>query len=256
MYTKVINPDKSFSMRRFFIEKEQIQENTATLSGQDARHLKDVLRLNVGDAVLLVDGRGLEYKAAISVMSSGRVDLKVLSTHERCKESPVHITVAQAFLKDKKMDVLLRQFTELGISCFLPFYAARSVPRPDRKRLTSRKARWEKIARESLKQCERTRLPEICDPLPFSDMLEASAESDVRIMFWENATRPLVSPGAKDPSRIFILLGPEGGFTDDEVRTSKEKGFITASLGPRILRAETASLAGLTLVQYFFGDMG
>lgn len=243
-------------MRRFFIEREQIQENTTTLTGQDARHLKDVLRLNVGDQVLLIDGQGLEYHAAIQEMLPGHVALEILSSREQSNESPVHITVGQAFLKDKKMDVLLRQMTELGISRFLPFYAARSVPRPDQKRLKGRMERWEKIARESLKQCERTRLPEICEPLTFSGMLEAAHDSDAKIFFWERGTELLGSGDIKNPSRIFIVMGPEGGFTEEEVRTAKEKGFITASLGPRILKAETASLAGLTLIQYFFGDMG
>lgn len=243
-------------MRRFFIEKEKVQGDKTTLTGQDARHLKDVLRLNVGDAVFLIDGQGLEYHSDILEIQSDHVVLHIRSVTERSRESPVHITVAQAFLKDKKMDVLLRQLTELGINRFLPFYAARSVAKPDQSRLKNRMTRWEKIVRESIKQCERTRLPEICDTVSFPTMLDQAVSSDLNIMFWENSTALLADHSKKKPAHVFIVLGPEGGFTDGEVQAAKEKGFITASLGPRILKAETASLAALTLVQYVFGDMG
>lgn len=243
-------------MRRFFIEKDHITENTASLTGQDARHLKDVLRLNVGDTVLLLDGQGMEYQAGITAIQPGQVDLIIHSSNPRSKESPVSITVAQAFLKDKKMDVLLRQLTELGMTRFLPFYASRSVARPDKDRLKTRMARWETIARESIKQCERTRLPEISDTLSFDAMLNAAGSSDLKIMFWEKESAPLQTQTLEPHGSITILLGPEGGFTDGEACAAKGKGFITASLGPRILKAETASITALSLVQYLFGDMG
>lgn len=243
-------------MRRFFIEASQIKENRTTLTGQDAKHLRDVLRLQAGDAVLLIDGQGMEYQADITAIHHDHVDLAVRSSQKRSNESPIHITVAQAFLKDKKMDVLVRQLTELGMSRFLPYYASRSVARPDKERIKTRMARWETIARESLKQCERTRLPEIGDTLSFERMLEVSQDSDLKILFWENETEPLSSQSLKPCESVFILIGPEGGFTDDEARAARENGFITASLGPRILKAETASLASMAIVQYVFGDMG
>lgn len=243
-------------MRRFFIENYHITDDRTVLTGQDAKHLKDVLRLHVGDSVVLIDGQGMEYHADITSICPDHVDLSIRSAQARSKESPIHITVAQAFLKDKKMDVLLRQLTELGMSRFLPFHASRSVARPDKDRLKTRMDRWGKIARESLKQCERTRLPDICQTLSYDGMLKASEESDLKIMLFEKETAPLPHESIKPCGSIFILLGPEGGFSEDEVQAAKEKGFITASLGPRILKAETASLTAMALVQYLFGDLG
>lgn len=245
-------------MRRFYIADNQIHGDSTTLSGQDARHLKDVLRLDVGDTVCLFDGKGHEYRAEITEMQPGNITLAILETLTSTTESPAHITLAQAYLKDKKMDTLLRQLTELGLSRFLPFQASRSVPQPDKKRLTARMERWKKIAQESLKQCNRSQLPEISETVSFKDVLDQAGPDDLKIMFWEKAREPLIfdSELKKSCRRIFILLGPEGGFSDDEATAAQEKGFITKTLGPRILKAETASLTACALIQYLFGDMG
>ncbi|MBU1172490.1 MAG: 16S rRNA (uracil(1498)-N(3))-methyltransferase [Proteobacteria bacterium] len=248
-------------MRRFFIDQidqKQLCGTTTTLTGQDARHLKDVLRLDPGDEVCLIDGKGHEYMAHVTDMQAGAITLTILEELTGTAEPPIQITMAQAFLKDKKMDVLIRQLTELGLYRWLPFQASRSVPRPDKKRLAARMERWEKIAQESLKQCNRSRLPEISECLSFSDVLAKAQSSDLKIMFWEKSKEPLCfDPELKKSIQsIFIILGPEGGFTDKEAEAAIGNGFITASLGPRILKAETASLSACTLIQYLFGDMG
>jgi 16S rRNA (uracil1498-N3)-methyltransferase len=244
-------------MRRFFINDTAIEGRTATLSGQDAHHLKDVLRLSVGDTVCLIDGNGQEHLAEIAAMEPGIVTLAIRETRVGTTESPVHITLAQAYLKDKKMDDLIRPLTELGINRFLPILTSRCVARPEASKIRARRERWEKIARESLKQCRRSQLPDISEAITLEDLFKSTHADDLNIMFWENARRPIPTANAagKSPRRIVLLLGPEGGFSEDEATRARENGFVTATLGPRILRAETASLTACALAQHLFGDL-
>lgn len=247
-------------MRRFYIDNKHVNEKEAMLTGQDAKHLRDVLRLQSGDKVCLFDGTGHEYLSEITGITQDSVQLNILD-HTYESESPVKITLAQAFLKDKKMDTLVRQVSELGISRWLPYQAARSVAKPDNDRLKARKERWIKIVKEALKQCGRSRLPEICDTVSFKEALSMVSHCDLKILFWEKSGTPLSEIAAdvknmnKKCSSVCIFLGPEGGFEDKEVEMAIKSGFVTLSLGPRILKADTASLAACALVQHLFGDM-
>ena len=157
------------------------------------------------------------------------------------------------------MDGLVRQLTELGITSWVPFTAARSIPRPPKKRMDSRLDRWRKITAEALKQCRRGRTVNISAPMSFESILAQGADFDCRIIFWEEASVSLdeleKSKPNQKPRKIITLFGPEGGFTREEVTSAKAAGFASASLGPRILKAETATIAGCTLLQFLFGDM-
>jgi 16S rRNA (uracil1498-N3)-methyltransferase len=248
-------------MRRFFVERINLTGSTALISGPDARHIKTVLRLNPGDEIELFDGTGGVYPARITSFLPKQVKVDLLGKYHLTAESPVCITVAQAYLKDNKMDTLVRQLTELGITAWFPFISERSVPTPNNKRIEGRRQRWQKIAQESLKQCRRGRLPLIGHLETFRAVLETAQASDLKIIFWENENRSLQS--VVEPSRpertvrsIFLLLGPEGGFAIQEVQQAVACGFQSLSLGPRILKAETATVAACALIQYLFGDLG
>ena len=157
------------------------------------------------------------------------------------------------------MDGLVRQLSELGITQWLPFFAQRSVPRLNQKDFSARLKRWQKIAKEALKQCKRGRVLEIRDPVSFESMLAQSRNCDLKIAFWEEESVPLKElpmQSKQEIKTIFALLGPEGGFTVQEIETARENGFIIAGLGPRILKAETATVAACALLQYLYGDMG
>jgi 16S rRNA (uracil1498-N3)-methyltransferase len=247
-------------MRRFFIEEQKIKEGKATLRGSDAKHIRRVLRMKPDDAIVLFDGEGTEYSAKIVRISTDSIDVSVSRQYLARPESPVSITLAQAFLKEKKMDRLVRQMTELGITRWAPFFAERSVSRPDRERLSARQDRWHKIAREASKQCGRGKLPEFVAPMGFDDAVALGSDSDLAIVFWENATQSIQNMPFKHdgdrPKHIFLMMGPEGGFSEKEVDRAGDAGFLIASLGPRILRAETATIAACSLMQYLFGDLG
>jgi len=249
-------------MRYFFIEQPKVGGPLSLITGSDARHIKTVLRLKSGDTIGLFDGEGFEYTARIESVSSKRVEVAVLQRLRSTAESPVKITVAQAFLKERKMDSLVRQLTELGITRWIPFFAERSIPRPAKTHLAARRERWEKIVREALKQCKRGRIPEIGEAASFEEVLTLSKTSDLKITFWEEESTPVnaslsdLSGPEREIKNIFVLLGPEGGFTVREIENAGDSGFVTASLGPRILRAETATVAACVLLQYLYGDMG
>ena len=245
-------------MRYFFIEHAKSTGSTFMITGSDARHIKTVLRLKSGDKIGLFDGKGFEYEAEIVDLSTGRVTVSVIRRFPSAAESPVQITVAQGFLKEKKMDGLVRQLSELGIIKWNPFIAERSVPRPDKKQLSARTKRWEKISKEAIKQCKRGCIMEIGDTVSFEEILNISQTADLKIAFWEDELQPLNAklPGSyRKINRIYALLGPEGGFTQQEIESARDRGFVTASLGPRILRAETATVAACVLLQHLFGDM-
>ncbi len=247
-------------MRRFFIESTEVNKPTVSLSGSETKHIKNVLRLKAGDTIRLFDRSGFEYDAMIKTLSGGRAELCIARKYPATSDSPVQLIVAQAFLKAKKMDSLVRQLCELGMNRWIPFFSERSIPRPDEKRLAARMQRWQKIAQESFKQCGGSVLPQITVPLAFEDVLELGQACDVKYIFWENETQPLDRTFASRTNHtindILIMLGPEGGFDMREIQKARNYGFEVAGLGPRILRTETATIAACALMQYLYGDMG
>ncbi|MGB5159480.1 RsmE family RNA methyltransferase [Desulfobacterium sp. N47] len=248
-------------MRLFYIDQSEIASQNPAIKGSDARHIINVLRLKPGDHIELFDESGIKYKARIVAVSSARVEVSVVGQSNQTVESFLEIIVAQSFLKEAKMDNLIRQLTELGITKWIPFISERSVSRPDDKRLLNRSKRWESIAKEAAKQCKRAKTTIIEKTVSFKELLESKQEFDLKIIFWENEKnlldiKNLTATHQKDINKILIILGPEGGFTISEIEKAKESGFLTAGLGPRILRAETASVSACTLIQFLFGDMG
>lgn len=247
-------------MRHFFIKPAELLKPTVAIDGSEMRHIKNVLRLKPGDPIQLFDGQGFEYEAVIQRFAADRVELKIIQKIPGTKESPVQIAVAQALLKEKKMDRLLRHLCELGLTQWIPFSSERSIPKPEETRMAARVARWNKIIKESSKQCRRARLPEINKTLAFEEVLDYGHACDLMVVFHENESASLNSnlarAAALQPRKILMIMGPEGGFSDQEITKARTAGCWIAGLGPRILRAETATIAAITLLQSHFGDMG
>lgn len=247
-------------MRRFFIQSVSEGESVFSITGQDAKHIRSVLRLKPQDEIILVDGTGNEFLARIDVFEGNQVSGQILKKIAALVESPLHMTVAVGFLKEKKMDGLVRQLTELGITQLVPYFAERSIPKPSEQRLKDRKKRWERIAQESIKQCRRSKLPMIHHAVLFEEVLDLAKLNNVKIAFWEKARRLLPrrfqQEGPATLGRAMVLLGPEGGLSDAEIERAIAAGFKMYSLGPRILRSETATVAACALVQFLLGDMG
>lgn len=246
-------------MRRFYLHPDVIDSGDLALDGSNAIHLRRVLRLGPGDRVVVFDGTGREFDAHIDRFIGDRVALCLTGQRQVQSESPLWITLAQGYLKEGKMDDLVRQGTELGVTRFVPFFAARSVARPDAGKLSVRMRRWERIALEALKQCRRSRVPDIGPAATLDDIVGLSAGADLKIVFWEETQLPLADLSAglsAMPREVFLLMGPEGGLGAEEVDRLIRAGFVAVGLGPRILRAETATVAACALVQHLFGDLG
>jgi 16S rRNA (uracil1498-N3)-methyltransferase len=215
--------------------------------------------LRPGDEILLFDGKGFEYHARITASTPKAIALSVSEQFPARSESPAEITIGQGLLKAKKMDRIVRQVTELGIHALIPVVAKRSVPRPKAERWTQKEQRWKAIARESLKQCGRSQTPRLEPPASLEALVHSSQGYNRRIMFHDRhfGLETLPEPTkAKDKPKVLALIGPEGGFAPNEVQMALKAGFGCASLGPRILKAETAVVAACAILQYVFGDLG
>ncbi len=262
-------------MRKLCVDMDVGNGKTVTITGQDAKHLANVMRFSPGKRFELCDGKGRDFMAEIRTISSSIVVFDVLEEISSCSESPAYIIFCQGMLKEKKMDMLVRHLTELGISEWIPFIAERSVPKLKPERMKSRMQRWIKIAKEALNQCGRSVVPSIGRPVQFDELIRLYGKNIKdntkyrKIIFFEKALRPIDDIrdqiecdyfGERKRNagsyKIVVLIGPEGGFTDNEISAAQDNGFKIYSLGPRILRAETASIASCTLLQNIFGDLG
>lgn len=244
-------------MRRFYIPPGQMGKDESVITGPDAHHVRDVLRLQPNQWVVVFDGTGREYQAQILSMDRKEIRVAMRSPVKTDVEPAFELAFAQGYLKDKKMDGLVRQLTELGVDRWVPFLSRRSIPVPHQKRLEGRYQRWQKISLEALKQCGRNRAMALDPVASFGDALKHARSYDLKIIFWEasKTATPMDHIINTDPTSVFLMVGPEGGFGSDEIKMAENEGFRVIGLGPRILRAETAALAAAVIAQYMFGDL-
>jgi 16S rRNA (uracil1498-N3)-methyltransferase len=230
----------------------------SVITGSDAHHMRDVLRLQPNEWIVVFDGNGRQYQAQIISIDRKEIKVAMRSPVKAGAAPAFELAFAQGYLKDKKMDGLVRQLTELGIGRWVPFLSQRSIPVPDRKRLQGRYRRWQKVSLEALKQCGRNRAMELDPLVTFGDALKQARSYDLKMIFWEESkhTTVLDDIGDIEPKSVFLMVGPEGGFASDEIVLAEKEGFRRVGLGPRILKAETAALAAAVMAQYVFGDMG
>ena len=244
--------------RRFRIRQGNLQGGEAFINDRgEMKHLRRVLRLKVGEEVVLFDGEGKEYSAAISQMTSDRISFNLLSTRSLpSTESPLRIILGVALLKAAKFDWLVQKTTELGVSEIVPIASEHAVPLLSGEKIHSRQWRWEKIVSESAKQCRRAKVPRIHTPCSFEGALEKQFEKALRLFLWEKeATGTLENVYREQPSCVYVLVGPEGGFSEQEALRAQQAGFLPIRLGPRVLRAETAGVAIVSLLQFLLGDL-
>ena len=236
--------------RRFHAPQTAFTEQTVTLTTDEARHLRDVLRLKIGDEVYVFDGRGREFRCSVSNTKRESAELHIESEVEPAKpESQLQLNLCVALLKGEKFDLVVQKATELGVTKVTPLITRYAdIHLRDAADATKRTARWQRIALEAAKQSGRAFVPEISLPLAFEAALEGTG-----VMFSERGGQALESlTGA---SSITALVGSEGGWSDEEIDTARARDFHIVTLGGRILRAETAAIAVTTLLQHRFGDL-
>ena len=234
--------------RRIHVPPERIEGGVARLDEASLHHLTGVLRLEPGSSVEVFDGSGSAWEA---VLEGG-----LLRLGERHPAPPPAATVWLAFAlaRGEKGDWIVQKGTELGVSRFLPWQASRSVVRLEGERAGERARRWGRIAAEAARQCGRADVPEVATPGTLADAL-ASPEGFVRVVFHAGAGAPLAELARPGAPGYLAVVGPEGGLTDGEVTACRAAGCLLASLGPRVLRAETAAVAAALLLQHVAGDL-
>ena len=245
-------------MVRFFADGEELRADTVVLTGENAQHAK-VLRLKAGETVLVCDGQGTE--CLCEVTDAGEMKLNVLKRRKSTSEAAVRVSVYMAFPKADKLEHVIQKATELGAYEIVAFPSARCVSRPDEKSLKKKLERWQKIAREAVKQCARVHAPEVKLPRKLSAMKEELNALDVLIVPWEDArdgsiAQCLAPFAGRESISVGILIGPEGGIAPEEAEwLVREAGAKLVTLGPRILRTETAAIASQTIVMALRGEM-
>lgn len=243
-------------MPRIYVPISHIIDNRISITDEKAHYLISVLRCRKGDDLIVFDGKGNCLKTRILKADRREVITEVIENFPCDTESHINITLVQGLLKGEKMDLVIQKTTELGVKEIIPVVTERSQMRETRK-----VTRWRKIAEEASRQSGRSIIPVIHDPIKFFDILNLLRPSNKvnGLLFYEEGGMKLseaVSSFVPRPSSLFIFVGPEGGFTKEEVFLAKEKGLFVTSLGERILRAETAAISAVALVQFLLGDMG
>ncbi len=245
-------------MPKFFIKKEDIVENAVTITGGDCAHITKALRLSVGETITLCDGCGTDFKAEITACSKDAVTLKILESSPCPAEPKLSVTLFQGLPKQGKMDYIIEKCTELGISTIVPVSCTRSVVNVKDKQSEEKKlARWRKIAAESVKQCGRGVIPTVTNVMTVKEAISFSNSLDFTLAAYENEKMLPLSSALKgaSPDSFGVFIGPEGGFAEEEIALFKEAKIDTVTLGPRILRTETAGHTVLTAAMYEFGEL-
>jgi 16S rRNA (uracil1498-N3)-methyltransferase len=237
-------------MHRFFVHPQAIHHATAVLDETIAHQLRHVLRMRPGARIVVLDNRGWEYEIELTAITNKGARGTVIEKRPASGEPPVVVTLYQCVLKKDNFEWVLQKGTEIGVSRFVPVISQRTVI-ADGDRIKGKLPRWERIITEADEHSHRGRLPELDAPVTFEQALADAASADVALIPWENETVHTlrdVLPGTAETVALFI--GPEGGFEDGEIERAQQHGVQPVTLGPRILRAETAAAAAALLVLY------
>lgn len=244
-------------MHSFYIEETGCVGAVAALPKEEAKHAAKVLRLSRADEICVMDGQGGRFRSLIESVNGDNVYVKLIEALES-HEAPVEIILFQGLPKADKLDFIAQKITELGAKRLVPVKMERCVVKLDAKDAAKRRERLEKIAREAAKQCGRAVTPEICEAMTWKQALAEMENCDVVIVPWEEARETRMKDVcAEQPKaeKIGVVIGPEGGMTADEIEAMLEIGAKPITLGPRILRTETAAVSSVTMAMTLWGDL-
>lgn len=247
-------------MHKFFISKDNIHGDSCIIEGEDVKHIYKVLRLDSGDKVNINNGEGTEYLGEIEEVNKKEVKVKLIEKVELNNESNLKVHLYQGMPKSAKMDLIVQKCTELGIFEITPIITERVVVKSELSEF-KKVDRWNRIALEACKQSKRSLIPVINTPIEFEELQEALKKYDLIVVPYENqkgeGIKYVVNEVKnKEIKDVAIIIGPEGGFEESEIQSFKDLGAYIVTLGPRILRTETAGFTALSLLMYELGDLG
>lgn len=242
-------------MTRFFLDR--VEGERVRLGKEDSHHLLRVMRAQVGDHFTVLSG-GQEFHCRLLGHEEGHAHGEVVARRPAFGEPPVHITLFQGLAKGDKLETVIQHGTQLGVSEFVPVATSRSVVKLEPKKAAERVERWQRIAREAAEQCRRGAVPRVGGVEHWHVAVPRSRGFDLALVPWEEGGEPLrrVLSVAPPPRRIALFIGPEGGLAPEEVALAREHGARPVTLGPRILRTETAGLAAVAAILFALGDLG
>ena len=239
---------------RLFIPQAIAQNQNVEIEGERAHYLKRVLRMKAGSELVLFTGDGYDYPAEVTAARKDRLVLRVGEGVRNDNESPLDIRLVQGISRGERMDFAVQKATELGVQRITPVFTEFSVVKLNPERAERRMQHWQKIVQGACEQCGRNRIPPVDAPVTLKEYFAESSAADRRIAFVPGAAATL--DDLAEPLRtVDLLVGPEGGFSKREIEDAAHAGFFRASLGPRILRSETAALTAVTMVQSKWGDI-
>lgn len=239
-------------MPRFFCEEFK---NNPVIFGEDAKHISRSLRMKIGEQLTVCDTHGTDYLCEIENLSDDAVYLKILSTKQNDSEPNLKVTLFQCLPKGDKLDLVVQKAVELGVNEIIPVMSSRCVSKPDQKAADKKRVRMQKISDQAAKQSGRGILPKIKPIINFNECCEKLAQFDKSIIFYELGGEPLAKIINKTAKTCAVIIGPEGGLSQEEVALANSKGAVSATLGKRILRTETAPLAALTAIMLLSGNL-
>jgi 16S rRNA (uracil1498-N3)-methyltransferase len=241
---------------RFFVNKEAVKGNRIYITGDEAHHIVDVMRLKTLDKVITFDGTGREYAGFIRKTGRKSVEVEVVETRMPLARSGARITLIQAIPKKEKMDYIVEKATELGVHSIIPIITKRTIPDWDSEKKRANAERWRKIAREAAKQCGRRDIPLVGEVSEFISAVKGAGDCDLCLMaaLSDEAVKLKDALASFKGGSLAIAVGPEGDFTPEEIKAARAARFKSVSLGSRVLKSDTAGLAMLAVLNYEFSD--
>ncbi len=243
-------------MATFYIKNDQKKESLIFIMGNDVNHIKNVLRFNIGDKFDVCDENGVKYGVVIQQFTNNdEIICKIEQIIDKNSETRYEITLYQGVPKSDKMDLIVQKGTELGVNEFVPVQMARSIVKITEENERKKVERWNKIAVEASKQCGRQKLPIVTSTINFENIIENISKYDIVLVPYESEQNITIKEFLRDLksnniASIAIIIGPEGGFEEEEIDSLKQNGASICTLGPRILRTETAGIATISMVNY------
>ncbi|MEO0072951.1 MAG: RsmE family RNA methyltransferase [candidate division WOR-3 bacterium] len=232
-------------MELYYAPKSSIENNLIKITGEEFHHIKNVMRHKVGDVIYVTDGEGTEYRAEIEKITKTYIQLQILNKSIGQREPKIKVTLAQCLIKGNRMDIVIEKTTELGIYGIIPVVSHRTIARMT----DNKKQHFQNIMISAMKSSTRTYLPKLHDEITYQDLLNTTNRYDLTLLGWEAETKlHLMDVNLNNCNNILLITGPEGGFTDEEIALAKSKDIMLFSLGPRRLRAETASIMALSVI--------
>ena len=241
---------------RIFTDQPLSSGANIALKGSAARHLSSALRMSVGQEITLFNGLGGEFSATLTTTAKSQVDVSIGDCREIDRESPLKLHLAIAVSRGERMDWIVQKATELGVTEITPLFSERTEVKLNGERLEKKLRHWQQVSISACEQCQRNIVPIINNALTLDQWLSQAAEDSeqLRLVLHHRSDKTLAQH--QIPKSVCLLVGPEGGLSDNEISRAMDKGFAALTLGPRVMRTETAPLAAISIMQSLWGDMG